>query len=201
MRGDAVKTKTLQNLLCALMAAVFAAQQTGMAEEPVSAGTQAQTVFAYQSSAGARAHEALFGPSLLPVDLPVELVPVDPSALEHATLNSTVTFRIVRDVAGGYGSGGTLIEAKVIRIREGKLRVRRGILEPRVVEVTVPGLMESSPPPGFLKLRLESSQRSSSSRGAMKLVTFPMTAIRIFVVIPAEWVYLVVLCGITRCEI
>ena len=196
-----MKIKTLQNVLCALTAAVFAAQQTGVAEEPASTGTQAQTVFAYQSSAGARAHEALFGPSLLPVDVPVELIPVDPSALEHAAVNSILTFRIVRDVPGGYGSAGTLVEAKVTRIREGMLRVRRGTLEPRVVEVTVPGLMESSPPPGFLKLRLESFPRSNSSRRAMKLVTFPLTAIRISVVVPAEWIYLVVLCGIARCEI
>lgn len=201
MRGETVKTRSFRNVLCILMAAVFAAQQTGMAEEPVSTGTHAQTVFAYQSSSWARAHQALFGASLLPVDVPVELIPVDPSALERATVNSTVTFRIVRNVAGGYGSAGTLVEAKVTRIREGKLRVRRGMLEPRVVEVTAPGLMESSPPPGFLKLRLESSPRSSSSRRAMKFVTFPLTAIRIFVITPAEWVYLVTLCGITRCEI
>lgn len=197
-----MKIKSLQNLSCVVMLAIFPVQQTIQAQEPVSV-VPAQTLFAYRSSFGARLHDSLTGYSELPSDVPVELTPVDPSALAHASINSTVTFRIVNNVSDGhfgYGYTGTLIEAKVIRIREGKLRIRRGRIEPRVMEVAVAGLIETSPPPapGSLKLRLESSPRSRSSRVANQLIALPLTvplkAIHIAVLVP-EFVLLMVACS------
>lgn len=202
-----MRIKSFQNVLCVVMLAILGAEQTSQAEEPVAAGTPAQTLFAYRSSFGARLHDSFFGNSILPSDVPVELIPVDPSALARATVNSTVTFRIVHNVTDrrfGYGYAGTLIEAKVTRIREGKLRMRRGRIEPRVMEVTVPGILESSPPPGFLKLRLESSPRSRSSRRAKQLATLPMTValktIYIVVMLP-EYVLLGIACSTGGCDL
>ena len=192
-----MKIKSLEKALCVVMLSIFAAQQTSPAEEPVSEGTPAQTLFAYRSSLWARLHDSLFGYSELPSDVPVELTPVDPSALAHATLNSPVTLRVVHDVIVGQFAcayGGTLIEAKVTRIREGKLRMRRGRVEPRVMEVTVPGVIVTSPPES-LKLTLESSPRSRFSRMAKQLPTLPLTGIRWVVVYPAESVILMIGCS------
>jgi hypothetical protein len=190
------------------MLSMLAAQNISWAEEPASERTPAQTLFAYNGSFGARQHDSLFGNSVLPSDVPVELTPVDPFAFAHATIDSTVTFRVVRNVVVGqyaYGYGGTLIEAKVTRIREGKLRIRRGRMEPRVLEVTVAGLLETSPPPApdFLKLRLESSPRSHSSRTAKRLSTLPLTVplktIHVIVLVP-EYVLLGIACS-TGCDL
>jgi hypothetical protein len=129
--------------------------------------------------------------------------------LEHATVNSTVTFRVVHNVTDGhfgYGYAGTLIEAKVIRIRGGDLRLRDGTLEPRVMEVAVAGLIESSPPPRpwSLKLRLESFPRSRSNRKAKQLITLPLTlplkAIHIAVLIP-EYALLGIACSTGGCDL
>ncbi len=201
--GDGMKIKSLQNALCVVMLVTVAAEQTSQAEEPVSAGTQAQTLFAYRSSFWARMHDSLLGYSVLPSDVPVELVPVDPSALEHATLNSTVTFRVVRDVVVGqyaYAYGGNLVKAKVTRIREGQLRMRRGRMEPRVMEVIAVGLIESSPPQ-YLKLRLESSPRNRSIRTAMKVVTFPLKVIGIVVITVPEDILLGIACMTVGCDL
>jgi hypothetical protein len=74
-------------------------------------------------------------------------------------------------------------------------------MEPRVMEVTVAGLVEQSPPPApdSLKLRLESTPRSRFSRTAKKLMTLPVTAIKIavmVVVVPVEWILLGIACSI-----
>jgi hypothetical protein len=100
MRGDTVKIKSLEKALCAVMLSMLAAQGC-RAQEPISEGTQAESLFAYQGSFRARLHDALFGDPVLPSNATVELTPVDPSALAHATINSTVTFRVVRDVVVG----------------------------------------------------------------------------------------------------
>jgi hypothetical protein len=135
--------------------------------------------------------------------VPVELTPVDSSALAHATMNSTVTFRVVHDVVVGqyaYAYGGNLIKAKVTRIREDHLRIRRGRVEPRVMEVTAVGLIESSPPE-YVKLKLESSPRSRSIRTAKKLIALPMTVpLRIVVLVP-EYVLLGIVCGTVGCDL
>jgi hypothetical protein len=200
MRGDAVKIKSLERALCVVMLPILAAQHISRAEEPVSEGTSAQSLFAYRSSFGARLHDSLLGYSVLPSDVPVELTPVDPSALAHATMNSTVTFRVVRDVIVGqyaYAYGGNLIEAKVTRIRDGGLRIRRGRMEPRVTEVIAVGLIESNPPE-YLKLRLENSPRSRSSKTAKQLISLPLTlplkAIHIIILIPED-VLLAIACS------
>jgi hypothetical protein len=203
MRGNAVKIKSLEKVLCVVMVAMLAAEQTSQAEEPVSAGAPAQTLFAYRSSFGARLHDALLGYSVLPSDVPVELTPVDPSALAHATINSTVTFRVAHTVVVGqyaYAYGGNLIEARVTRIREGKLRIRRGRMEPRVMEVTAVGLIKSNPPE-YLKLRLESSPRSRSRRTAMKLVTLPLRVIGIVVITVPEDLLLGIACVTGGCDL
>jgi hypothetical protein len=142
-----MKLKALQAVLCVV--AMLAAQQTIEAEEPVSAATE-QTLFAYRSSLGARLHDSFFRNSELPIDVPVALTALDPSALANATVNSQVTFRIIYGltIKGlAYAYSGTLIEAKVTRIREGKLRMRRGKTEPRVLEIAVPELLKTEPPP------------------------------------------------------
>ena len=200
MRGSAVKSNSLEKTLCVVMLAMFAAQQTSLAEEPVSDGTPAQTLFAYRSSFGDRLHDSLFGYSVLPIDVAVELTPVDPSALEHATINSIVTFRVVHTVVVGqyaYAYGGNLVNAKVTRIREDKFRIRRRKMEPRVIEVIAVGLIESGHPE-YLKLRLESSHRSRSNRTAKQLATLPVTlplkAIHIVVMVP-EYALLAIACS------
>jgi hypothetical protein len=204
-----MKIKSLQNVLCIVILSVLSAQRTCHAEDPASAGTPTQTLFAYRSDLGARLHDSLSGFSVLPSDLPVELTPVDPSALAHATLNSTVTFRVANNVTDGhfgYGYAGTLIEAKVIRIREGELRIRHGRTESRVVEVAVTELIESSPPPRVwsLKLRLESFPRSRSNRIATQLITLPLTlplkVIHIAVLIP-EYALLGIACSTGGCDL
>jgi len=195
-----VKIKLLERVLGVVMLSILAAQDVSRAQEPVSEGTPAQTLFAYKNSFRARLGDALFGDSGLPSDVPVELAPVDPSSLEHATINSTVTFRVVRDVVEGpyaYPHEGMLIEAKVTRIREGKLRIRRGRMEPRVIEVTVP---EGIVAPESMKMTLESSPRSRSSRTAKQLATLPLTIIHLVVVVPAEWVLLGIACA-TGCDL
>ena len=196
-----MKIKFLQNVLCVVMLAILGAEQTSQAEEPVSAGAPAQTLFAYRSSFGARLHDSLLGYSALPSDVPVELTPLDPSALAHAAINSTVTFRVVHNViVGQYAYGGNLVEAKVTWIREGKLRIRRGRMEPRVMEVTAVGLIESSPPE-YLKLRLESSPRGRSGRTAMKLVTFPLKVIGMVVITVPEYGLLGIACATAGCDL
>jgi len=192
-----VKIKSLEKVLCFVMLAILPTQQISRADEPVGKGTPAQTLFAYRSSFSARLHDALLGYSVLPSDVPVELTPVDPIALAQATVNSTVIFRVAHKLVVGqyaYACGENLVEAKVTRIREGKLRIRRGRMEPRVMDVIAVGLIESSPP-DYLKLRLESTPRSSFSRKAKQFATLPLTGIRFVVVYPAEGILLGIGCA------
>jgi hypothetical protein len=103
-----MKIKSLHNVLCFVLLVILPAQQISRAQEPDSGGSAAQTLFAYRSSFWARMHDSLLGDSILPFDVPVELTPVDPSALAHVTVNSTVTFRVVRNVIvhqGAYAYG------------------------------------------------------------------------------------------------
>lgn len=186
-----MRINSIEKALCLVMLSVLAEQQTGRAQEPDSAATPQQSLFAYRSSFWAPIHDSLCGNSVLPSDVPVELSPVDPSALAHATVNSTVTFRVVRNVVVGqygYAYAGTLVEAKVTRIREGKPRILRGKMAPRVTEVALPGLIETSPPPApnALKLRLESSPRSRFVRPARQIALFPLTAIHFIVLVPED---------------
>jgi hypothetical protein len=56
---------------------ILAAQDVSRAEEPVTEEIPAQSLFAYQSSFWARLHDSLFGYSVLPSDVSVELTLVD----------------------------------------------------------------------------------------------------------------------------
>lgn len=187
-----MKIRSLEKALCAAMLSMLAAQPISHAEEPAGGGTTAETLFAYTSSIH-RPHPNHDAVSDIPSYVPLELTPVDPSAWAHATMNATMRFRVVHDVILGqyaYAYAGTLIDAKVTRIREGELRIRRGRMEPRVKEITVEG---------SLKLTLESSPRSRFSGKAKHLATLPLTAIRIiFVDVPA-YVLLVIFCS-TGCD-
>lgn len=204
-----MKINFLRGVLCILALAVLTAQQSIQAEEPASTEPPAQTLFAYRSSLGARLHDSFFGNSELPIDVPVALVAVDPSALANATVNSHVTFRIIYGltIKGlAYAYSGTLIEAKVTRIREGKLRVRRGKTEPRVLEIAVPELLKTEPPPApeSLKLTIESSPRSASSRTVKQLIALPLTvplkALHIAVLVP-EYILLGIACSTSSCDL
>jgi hypothetical protein len=186
-----------EKALCAAILSTLAAQQIGHAEEPDSGGAAAPTLFAYENSFRARVHDALIGVSEVPYDVPVELTPVDPSAWEQASLNSTVTLRVVHNVIVGqyaYAYAGTSIDAKVTRIREGKPGTRRGRMEPRVMEVTVPWVIPTTPP-GSLKLALESTPRNRWRRVANRLLISPFTAIHVIVILPAEGVLLLIFCS------
>ena len=160
--------KLLQSALCLALAPLLVAQQIGQFPEPTCGSRPAASVFAYRTSL--RSDESvnrvddsgsLYGLSVVPFELPVELTPVDAAAWANATVGSTVTFRVVRDVIqrGGVFNrkssyadayAGTLIEGKVIRLREGTLRLRNGKTEPRVKEILVGKR---------IKLELESSPR------------------------------------------
>jgi len=200
MRGDAVKIISLEKVLCVVMLSIVVAPNISRAEEPASGGTAGESFFAYRSSCRARLLDSLFwGSGAVPFDVPVELTPVDPSAWAHATINSPVTFRVVHDVIvrhDTYARAGELVEAKVTQVREGELRYRRGRMEPRVMEVTLTGEIDSSLPTS-LKLRLESSPRSRCSRTAKQLATLPLKVVHVagaVVVFPVEWVLLVIFC-------
>ena len=172
---EEMKIKLLWSMLLAvLISTPVLAQLDGHPGESVEIRTSSQTVFAY-STFGARLHDALTGESALPPDVPVALEAVDPPALANAKVNSTLAFRIAYGLKS-HAHAGSLIEAKVIRVREGNLRARRGKTEPRVMEIEVCGLEESCRIPGYMKLRLESSTRSASNRTAKRLIALPLTA-------------------------
>jgi hypothetical protein len=180
--------KLLQSALCITLAPLLAAQQIGQSPEPACGSTPAASVFAYRTSLRSdesvnRADDSgsLGGLSIVPFEVPVELTPVDPAAWANATLGSTVTFRVVRDVIQGGGVfnrksfyadayAGTLIEGKVIRLREGKLRTRNGKTEPRVREVLVGKR---------IKLELENSPRRHARISSLprNLVVWPVHSV------------------------
>jgi hypothetical protein len=191
----------IASMLCLALCPLLTAQLTGQFEPPVYRITPGETVFAYRTSirpdeSTNRADDSgsLYGLSVVPFNLPVELTPVDPDAWENATTNSTLTFRVVHNVVHGGGAdayAGTLIEGKVIRIREGKLRTRHGKPEPRVREILVGKR---------IKLELESSPADHArfSGIAKDVVIWPVH----FVASVGEYAYLVIGCTIAGgCEI
>lgn len=204
-----MKMRLIQSLLSiAIVTTTLHAQKTAYPENLVGVGISEQTLFAY-SSFGARLRNALVGDSALPPDVPVALNPVDPSALENAQVNSIVTFRVAEELDRkglAYAYRGTLIDAKVKSIRTGGLRIVRGKPEPRVMEIAMPGLLETSPPPApeSLKLTLESTPRSRSSRMVKRFATSPLTvplrAVHIAILIP-ESILLGIACSISGCDL
>jgi hypothetical protein len=201
--GDEMKIKVLRSMLYVVVISTpVLAQKAVQPDELVGAAKSGQTLFAY-TTFGARLDDALTGDSILPSDVPVALTTIDPSALATAKLNSTLTFRVAYGLSS-YAHTGTLIEAKVIRLRDGNLQTRSGRIEPRVMEVIVCGLVESCPSPGFLKLRLEGSPRSRSSRTAKRLLALPLTvplkAAHIALLVP-EAILLGIACSTSSCDL
>jgi hypothetical protein len=196
--------KPIAYALCLILCPLLAAQQVGQAEAKARGVTPAETLFAYRSSMNLLA-EFGFGPagpsgslyplSIVPFAVPIKLTPVDPAAWANATLGSTLTFRVVKDVIERRGVSsyadayaGTLIEAKVIRVREGKIRSRHGRAKPRVKEVMVGK---------FIKLELENSPGGHRFKGIAKSVVVRSVKGPFEVVfIPFQFVALGIACSI-----
>jgi hypothetical protein len=207
-------SKPIAYALCLVLCPLLAAQQVGQAEDPAGGVTPAETLFAYRSSmnilaelgfepAHADSSGSLGGLSIIPFAVPLKLTPVDRAAWANATIGSTLTFRVVDDVIvrGGVGNrsssyadayAGSLIEAKVVRVRQGKIRTRHGRAEPRVKEVMVGK---------SIKLELESSPRGRArfSGMAKNLVVWFVKGVEIVVLIP-EYVLLGIACS-TGCDL
>jgi hypothetical protein len=137
--------------------------------------------------------------------VPLKLTPVDPAAWANATIGSTLTFRVLNDVivrggvfnrSSSYADAyaGTLIEAKVTRVRQGKTRTRHGRAEPRVKEVMVGK---------SIKLELESAPRGGAqfSGTAKNLVVWSVKGPYMAVVFPPEYVLLAIFCSTTGCDL
>ena len=202
-------SKLIASALCLVLCLPLTAQQVGQAEEPACAVETAETLFAYRSSINlpgelgfdsAQADsccslcgqpESLDGLWTVPFKVPIKLTPVDPAAWANATIGSTLTFRVLSDVAvrgEADAYAGTLIQAKVTRVRQHKTRTRHGKAEPRVKEVTVGK---------SLKLELESSPRSGAQFSAIakNLVVWSVKWPFLVVVTPPEYVLLAILCS------
>jgi len=206
-------SRLFPSALCFALCPLLAAQQVGQAQDPARGVTPAETSFAYRSSmslpselgfepAHADSSGSLYGLSIVPFEVPLKLTPVDPAAWANATIGSTLTFRVVNDVivrnvfnrssyADAYA--GDLIEAKVIRVREGKIRTRHGRAEPRVKEVIVGK---------SIKLELESSPRGGArfSGIAKNLVVWAVKGPYMVVVLPIEYALLMIACA-TGCDL
>lgn len=206
--------RLLQSALCVFLSPLLTAQQVGQAEEPARGVTPAETIFAYRSSmnlpaepgfepAHADSSGSLYGLSIIPFEVPLKLTPVDPAAWANATIGSTLTFRVVNDVIVRRGVfnrssyadayAGALIEVKVIRMREGKIRTRQGKAEPRVKEVMVGK---------SIKLELESSPRGGArfSGIAKNLVVWSVKGPYMAVALPIEYALLLIACS-TGCDL
>ncbi len=182
-------SKLFASVLCIVLSPLLAAQQICQVEEPALETAPAETLYAYRSSINLlaelgynRAQTGEFGSqyglSIIPFEVPLKLVPADPAALAHATVGTTLTFWILKDVTvrGGIFNrkssyadayGGQSIEAKVIQVRPDKARNRKGRNDPHVKEVLVGN---------YIKLELESSPGSGHrfSGIAKNLVVWPV---------------------------
>jgi hypothetical protein len=202
--------RTLQSALCLCLSPLLAAQQVGLAEDPARGVTPTETFFAYRTSinlpaalgfepAHAGSDDSPPGLSIVPFDSVIELTPVDPAVWANATIGSTITFRAVYDVIerrreSSYADvyAGNLIEAKVVRMREGKIRTRNGRAEPRVKEVMVEK---------YIRLELESSPRGRTLGGITKnLAVWPMKVICMVGETALLWVALLIFCR-TGCDL
>lgn len=207
-------SRLFPSALCCALCPLLAAQQVGQAEDPARGVTPAETSFAYRSSmnlpaelgfepAHADSSGSLYGLSIVPFEVPLKLTPVDPAAWTNATIGSTLTLRVVNDVIVRRGVfnrssyadvyAGDLIEAKVIRMREGKTRTRQGRAEPRVKEVIVGK---------SINLELESSPGGGArfSGIAKNLVVWAVKGPYMVVVLPIEYALLLIACS-TGCDL
>lgn len=196
-------SKLIASALCLVLCPLLAAQQVGQAEDPARGVTPAETLFAYRGSINLLAELGFAsspnGLSITPFAVPLKLIPVDPAAWANATIGSTLTFRVVSDViivrgVSSYADAyaGDLIEAKVIRMREGKIRSRHGRTEPRVKEVMVGK---------YIRLELENSPGGHRFSGIAKnLIVWPVKGVKIVVLIP-EYVLLGIVCSTSGCDL
>jgi hypothetical protein len=197
--------QTLQAALCIALSPLLVAQQIGQAEESASGTAPAETLFAYRSSMNLTDFAHIFGPvyelSRVPFEVPVKLTPVDPAAWANAAIGSTLTFRVLQDVTVEHhhskyadAHAGDLIEAKVIRMCEGKSRSRQGKAVPLVKEV----LVERS-----IKLEMEGSPRSHVRLSSISknLIVWPTKAICMVVLFPVEYVLLLITCTLGGCDL
>ncbi len=202
--------------LCLTLSPLLAAQQVGQAEDPARGVTRWDPLFAYRSSINLLAELGFdkaqpgpsgsqYGLSIIPFGAPLKLTPADPDALAHATLGSTLTFQVVNNVIvrGGLFNksstyadayAGDLIEAKVIQVREGKIRTRHGRAQPRVKEIMVGN---------YIKLELESSPRDHPRfRGMAKnLAVWSVKGPFVVVVYPVEDILLTIACSTGGCDL
>ncbi len=210
--------------LCFVLCPLLVAQQVGQADDPARGVTPVEGLFAYRGSLNIPAElgfepaqsnsccsldgqpDSLEGLWTVPFKVPIKLIPVDPAAWANdATIGSTLTFRVLDDVivrgglfnrSSSYADAyaGTLIEAKVTRVRQHKTRTRHERAEPRVKEVKVGK---------SLKLELESSPRGGAqfSGIAKDLVVWSVKGPFFVVVYPPEMVLLAIFCGTTGCDL
>jgi hypothetical protein len=193
MRGANVQVKQLEKALCIVLLGLGLTQGSSSAQQIISKEAGTETVFAYRSFSNRGLGGYLFpnGQWSIPNYVPVELLPLDPSAWASATIGSTVTFLVVRGASAADVVNGGLIDAKVTRIRAGKLRLRRGRLEPRVLEVAVDG---------GVKLALESTARSRIDSTLKHAATFPLRGVGVALEVP-EYLFLGIVCSVSFCEI
>jgi hypothetical protein len=114
-----------------------------------------------------------------------------------------LTFRVVNDVivrggvfnrSSSYADAyaGNLIEAKVIRVRQGKIRTRHGRAKRRVKEVMVGK---------SIKLELENSPGGHRFNGIAKsMVVWSVKGPFEVVFLPFEWVAILIACS-TGCDL
>jgi len=194
-------SKPIVSALCMAIAQLLAAQQ-GQGEDPASKVVPPETLFAYRSSMNRADFTdsileppgipgSLYGLSIIPFEVPVELIPVDPESLANATIGSTLIFRVAYGVivkGKADVDADALIEAKVIKIREGKSRIRSGKEEPRVKEVLVGK---------SITLELENSTGGRARFGgfARSLIAWPPKALSMVTLLPVEYVLLGIACS------
>ena len=184
-----MKVRSIQKAFCIVLLSLGAAQGISQAEDKF--GKNSGTVFAYRRFSNRGLVDYMFpsGPWSLPNYVPVELMPLDPSAWTNATIGSSVTFRVIRGGSVADAFNGGLIEAQVTRIRTGRLRMRRGKLEPRVSEVAV----------GLVKLQVETTSRSRFVSTVKRLGTAPLRGVGFIAEIPL-WVVLAIGCSTGGCD-
>ncbi len=205
-------SKLFSSVLCIALSPLLVAQKIDPCEEPVPGTVHGEKLYAYRSSMDVEdftdgnfesrdssdLHNSL--PSV-PFDLPVELVPVDPEAWANATVGSTLTFVVALDVLeehhhyskSVHAYGGTLIEAKVTRMRKTKPRAQPGVKEPRVQEILVGR---------STKFVLEGSPRRHPRLNSIpkNMVVWPPKVAFLVVFLPFEYVALGIACS-TGCDL
>lgn len=199
-------SKLVASVLCIVLAPLLVAQETDPCEEPVPGTVHGKTFYTYRSSMNiadftdgvfqsrddSDLHNSL---PAIPFDVPLALIPVDAEAWANATVGSTLTFTVALDVLeehhhSNYSDAydGTLIEAKVIRMRESKSRAHGGVREPRVQEILVGRstrfVLEGSP--------RRHARLNSISKNA---IVWPPKVAFMVVFLPLDFIMLMIACS------